>query len=182
MTNLPRLRTITCTHNKTHRFQCVSARNPPFAFLSKSLGNGTLGCARDPWTSPRVFPEARMGWTDPPDPKTLYTRPGHLSQVSKSGVWLPSPCKSVLESLERLLRTVGPAGTMSARRDHSLRLSHSVPPVLGTAYPAPRGTPVGRSGTPSGSPAELYLREPDLDPPSFRIMRVVLFVYLALVT
>ena len=69
----------------------------------------------------------------------------------------------VLASGERPSRTVGAAGAMSARRDHPLRLTHSVPPVLGTTDPAPGGTPVGQSGTPSGSPAELYLREPDLD-------------------
>ena len=47
-----------------------------------------------------------------------------------------------------------------------ITLSHSLTPsltVLSAMHPAPLGTPVGQFGTPSGSPAELLVREPDLD-------------------
>ena len=59
-----------------------------------------------------------------------------------------------------------PCSQMGACPHGGITLSDSPTPsftVLGAAHPAPRGTPFGRSGTPSGSPAELYLREPDLD-------------------
>ena len=147
MTDLPRLRTTTCTHNKTRGFRCVSARNPPSAFLSKSRGNGTLGCVRDPRTSAHVFPEAQRGRMDPPDPKTLYTRPVHLSQVSKSGVGLPSACKSVWLPVERHSQTVTPAGTMSARR-------HYLPPDIQPLRPSGPSAPhQHREGLPSADPA-----------------------------
>ena len=129
MTDLPRQRTTTCTHDKTHGFRCVSARNPPFQSISKSLGNGSPGCARNPQSSPRVFSGAWRGRTDPPDPKTLYTRPVHLSQVSKSGVGLPSARKFICLPGERHSRTVGAAGTMSARR-------HYLPPDLQPLRPS----------------------------------------------
>ena len=115
--------------NKTHWFLCISARNPPFQSISKSLGNGSPGCARDPQSWPHVFSEAQMVWTNPPDPKTIHTRPVHLSQVSKSGVGLTSACKSDGDSLQRPSRTVGAAGTMSARR-------HYLPPDLQPLRPS----------------------------------------------
>ena len=115
--------------NKTHRFRCVSARNPPFRSISKSLGNGSPGCARDPQSWPHVFSEAQMVWTNPPDPKTLHTRPVHLSQVSYSGVGLPSARRFICLPAERHSRTVGPAGTMSARR-------HYLPPDLQPLRPS----------------------------------------------
>ena len=147
MTDLPRQRTTTCTHDKTHEFRCVSARNPPFRSISKSRGNGTPGSVKDPRSWPHVFSGAQMVWTNPPDPKTLHTRPVHLSQVSKSGVGLPSPCKFILESLERHSRTVGAAGTMSARR-------HYLPPDLQPLRPSGPSAPhQHREGLPSADPA-----------------------------
>ena len=147
MTDLPRLRTTTCTHDKTHEFRCVSARNPPFQSISKSLGNGSPGCARDPQSWPHVFSEAQMVWTNPPDPKTLHTRPVHLSQVSKSGVGLPSARRFICLPAERHSRTVTPAGTMSARR-------HYLPPDLQPLRPSGPSAPhQHREGLPSADSA-----------------------------
>ena len=64
----------------------VSPGKLDFPSLGKSLGNSTLGRHRDPQSAVHVFSDARMGGTTPPDPKTLYTRPGHLPKVSKSGI------------------------------------------------------------------------------------------------
>ena len=64
----------------------VSAGKLDFQSLGKSLGNSASGRLRDPQSAAHVFSEARTGGTDPPDPKTLYTRSGHLPKVSKSGI------------------------------------------------------------------------------------------------
>ena len=141
--------------NKACGFPLVSARNPPFVFLSKSLGNSALGRLWDPQSAVHVSSDARMWLTNPQTPKPFthdldtYLKFQNLEydyHHPVSRFWTNPNVR------------YGPYSQQGPCPHGGITLSDSLTPsltVLSATHPEPLGTPVGQFGTPSGSPAEL---------------------------